>query len=363
MKRKDHGGHGRGRRPGGARHRRRGERAQRLGAIPVAARPGHRRRDADRHPQPDRDARADRDRLADAAARPPPRCRRRSSSPRRSPVASSPRPSPPGIPIAVMIDDLSAARPQSGLSSASVVWQAPAEGGIPRYMAIFQETLPKNIGPVRSSRYYYIAWAAEWRAVYAHAGGSPRREGDAQAEGQRPVRLQRRRVPLQRHVLPDHDPLGRRTTCTRPGAKLARDRQARRRQGPGLQAGLDVRAGCAARGAAVRRDDHRHVPVQHDPLRLRPDDQHLPSLGDRREEADRRGDRRPDRAQERRRDADALRAAERRPSRRTSTRGRRRRQRDGLDLDQRPDDQGHLEEDRGDQADQVLSTRAARRSR
>jgi len=55
-------------------------------------------------------------------------------------------------PIAVMIDDLRAARPQSGLSSASVVWQAPAEGGIPRYMAIFQDTMPKSIGPVRSSR-------------------------------------------------------------------------------------------------------------------------------------------------------------------------------------------------------------------
>jgi hypothetical protein len=76
-------------------------------------------------------------------------------------------------PIAVMVDDLSAARPQSGFNSASVVWQAPAEGGIPRYMMVFQETIPTDVGPVRSSRYYYIAWAAEWRAVYAHAGGSP----------------------------------------------------------------------------------------------------------------------------------------------------------------------------------------------
>ena len=76
-------------------------------------------------------------------------------------------------PIAVMIDDLGPARPQSGLSSASVVWQSPAEGGIPRYMAIFQENLPAAIGPIRSSRYYYIAWAAEWRAVYAHSSGSP----------------------------------------------------------------------------------------------------------------------------------------------------------------------------------------------
>ncbi len=76
-------------------------------------------------------------------------------------------------PIAVMVDDHGDARPQSGFNAASVVWQAPAEGGIPRYMLIFQENIPAAVGPVRSARYYYIAWAAEWRAVYAHAGGSP----------------------------------------------------------------------------------------------------------------------------------------------------------------------------------------------
>jgi hypothetical protein len=76
-------------------------------------------------------------------------------------------------PIAVMVDDLSPARPQSGFNAASIVWQAPAEGGIPRYMMIFQENIPTDVGPVRSSRYYYIAWASELRAVYGHAGGSP----------------------------------------------------------------------------------------------------------------------------------------------------------------------------------------------
>jgi Protein of unknown function (DUF3048) N-terminal domain/Protein of unknown function (DUF3048) C-terminal domain len=76
-------------------------------------------------------------------------------------------------PIAVMVDDLSPARPQSGFNSASIVWQAPAEGGIPRYMMVFQENIPTDVGPVRSSRYYYIAWAAELDALYAHAGGSP----------------------------------------------------------------------------------------------------------------------------------------------------------------------------------------------
>ncbi len=48
--------------------------------------------------------------------------------------------------IAVMIDDQADARPQSGLSRASVVWQAPAEGGIPRYMALFQEAIRRASG-------------------------------------------------------------------------------------------------------------------------------------------------------------------------------------------------------------------------
>jgi hypothetical protein len=86
-------------------------------------------------------------------------------------------------PIAVMIDDLRPARPQSGLHLADVVWHAPAEGGIPRYMAIFQSQLPASIGPVRSARSYYIAWAAEWKAVYAHAGGSPQALATLRSKG------------------------------------------------------------------------------------------------------------------------------------------------------------------------------------
>lgn len=75
--------------------------------------------------------------------------------------------------IAVMIDDHPDARPQSGFSSAAVVWHAPAEGGVPRYMLVFQDRVPEDVGPVRSARYYFIGWAAEWNAVYAHVGGSP----------------------------------------------------------------------------------------------------------------------------------------------------------------------------------------------
>jgi len=86
-------------------------------------------------------------------------------------------------PMAVMIDDLSPARPQSGFSSASIVWHAPAEGGIPRYMLVFQENIPTDVGPVRSARYYYIAWAAELKAIYAHSGGSPQALATLRAQG------------------------------------------------------------------------------------------------------------------------------------------------------------------------------------
>ena len=85
-----------------------------------------------------------------------------------------------------MIDDHPRARHQAGLTQASVVWHAPAEFGIPRYMAIFQETIPGRVGPVRSAREYFVAWAGEWRSVYARVGGSPdarkllRDQGDGQ---------------------------------------------------------------------------------------------------------------------------------------------------------------------------------------
>jgi hypothetical protein len=86
-------------------------------------------------------------------------------------------------PVAVMVDDHSAARPQSGFTDAAVVWHAPAEGGIPRYMLVFQDRVPPSVGPVRSARQYYIAWAAEWRAVFAHVGGSPQAIRTLRAKG------------------------------------------------------------------------------------------------------------------------------------------------------------------------------------
>lgn len=74
---------------------------------------------------------------------------------------------------AVMIENSTDARPQSGLGQAGVVFEAIAEGGITRFLTLFQDTAPDNIGPVRSARPYYVEWAMGFDAAYAHVGGSP----------------------------------------------------------------------------------------------------------------------------------------------------------------------------------------------
>jgi hypothetical protein len=75
------------------------------------------------------------------------------------------------IPVAVMLDDNRRARPQSGMSGASIVYQAPVDGGEVRYMLIFQEGDAKDVGPVRSTRFYFARWASEYHSVLGHFGG------------------------------------------------------------------------------------------------------------------------------------------------------------------------------------------------
>lgn len=76
-------------------------------------------------------------------------------------------------PLAVIIDNLSAARPPSGLEEADLVYEAPAEGGVSRLMPVFYHQKPGKIGPIRSARPYYITLAQEHQAIFVHCGGSP----------------------------------------------------------------------------------------------------------------------------------------------------------------------------------------------
>jgi hypothetical protein len=75
-------------------------------------------------------------------------------------------------PIAVMIEDNPAARPQCGLSQADIVYEALVEGGITRFMAIFSSVYPTRVGPVRSTRTHYVKLANEWDCMFVHFGSS-----------------------------------------------------------------------------------------------------------------------------------------------------------------------------------------------
>lgn len=72
----------------------------------------------------------------------------------------------------VMIENSPDARPQSGLAEAGVVYEAVAEGGITRFMAIFQEAKPQLIGPVRSLRIAYAEMAKPYHCSLLHMGGA-----------------------------------------------------------------------------------------------------------------------------------------------------------------------------------------------
>lgn len=74
-------------------------------------------------------------------------------------------------PVAVMLNNIQAAVPQTGIAQADVVYEAPVEGNITRLMGIFEnyDGLEK-IGSVRSCREYYLFFAQEFEAIYAHYG-------------------------------------------------------------------------------------------------------------------------------------------------------------------------------------------------
>lgn len=76
--------------------------------------------------------------------------------------------------VALVIENHSKVRPQAGLDQASVVYEALAEGGITRFLAVYTMTgIFERIGPVRSSRPYFLDWVKEYDALFGHVGGSP----------------------------------------------------------------------------------------------------------------------------------------------------------------------------------------------
>lgn len=77
-------------------------------------------------------------------------------------------------PIAIMVDnDDKNARPHAGLNDAYLIYEIVVEGGATRFIAFFKGTDTEKIGPVRSSRHYFLDYCLENDAIYTHYGWSP----------------------------------------------------------------------------------------------------------------------------------------------------------------------------------------------
>ena len=81
-------------------------------------------------------------------------------------------------PIAVMIDNHKSAMQQAGLNDAYLVYEIIVEGGETRMMALFKGASLDKIGPIRSSRHYFLDYALENDAIYVHFGWSPQAQSD-----------------------------------------------------------------------------------------------------------------------------------------------------------------------------------------
>ena len=91
-------------------------------------------------------------------------------------------------PFAVMINNLQPAIPQSGIAKADILYEAMVEGSITRLMAVFQNiTDVGQLGPVRSSRHYYLYMADDLDAIYTHFGWSPFAQSIIENEGRQTI--------------------------------------------------------------------------------------------------------------------------------------------------------------------------------
>jgi hypothetical protein len=80
---------------------------------------------------------------------------------------------PSNRPIAVMVENSFAARPQSGLIFADIVYEVVDEYGITRFVAIYSSNEAPMVGPVRSARPYYAEIAKAFDPIYAFFGTYP----------------------------------------------------------------------------------------------------------------------------------------------------------------------------------------------
>ena len=75
--------------------------------------------------------------------------------------------------LAVKIDNIVFARPQTGLTHADIVYVLPVEGGLSRFLVIFSSVYPLVIGPVRSAREDDLELLRQFgRPAFAYSGAT-----------------------------------------------------------------------------------------------------------------------------------------------------------------------------------------------
>ena len=80
-------------------------------------------------------------------------------------------------PLIVIIDNTAEARPQMNMSMADVVYEIElTNGGYTRYFALYNDNVPKTVGPVRSARMLHVDIYLEWGGALVHHGGQPHAE-------------------------------------------------------------------------------------------------------------------------------------------------------------------------------------------
>lgn len=77
-------------------------------------------------------------------------------------------------PIAIMVENSPAARPQWGITTPDIVVEGVAEGGITRMMWIYADAnkIPEKVGPIRSARHDFVELAKGLDAIFVHWGAS-----------------------------------------------------------------------------------------------------------------------------------------------------------------------------------------------
>jgi hypothetical protein len=153
-----------------------------------------------------------------------------SSGPSGSPSTSAPPPPPPICPLtgvqlatgtvpqrpalAIKVENLPAARPQTGLSWADIVYEEPVEGGITRFIAVYQCQDASRVEPVRSARMTDINVLVQFgKPLFGYAGGVPKVVNAVRAAG---IHDWRRTTAI-RTAWPRTTSTPARRLCTRPG--------------------------------------------------------------------------------------------------------------------------------------------------